>query len=219
MTANALRNKSSSGINAVSLVLGCVIWLSFITAASVFLIVYERSPGSASQSSATWPATTKVKRVSGNFTLVMFVHPKCPCTDATITELAVLMTRCRQLRPSLLFIKPSGLIPNWEKTETWYRAKNIPGVTVFADDDSEEAKRFRATTSGQTMLYDPSGKLIFRGGITVGRGHEGDNQGLDTIESLVTGKTRTTCADAPVFGCSLQDRSSPNSELFRLCRK
>ncbi len=216
---NGLSNKFCSGIGATALVLGCVAWLSFIAGANMLLIMYERSPGPATESSTNWPAETTLKRDSEQFTLVMFAHPKCPCTNATVTELAALVTLCPQLRPSVLFIKPSGVERDWEKSTTWFRAKNIQGVTVLADDCSQEAKRFRATTSGQTMLYDPSGKLIFKGGITAGRGHEGDNQGLDTIVSLVTGKNRTMCADTPVFGCSLQDIPSPNRELLSLCRK
>ena len=47
-----------------------------------------------------------------------------------------------------------------------------------------------AITSGQTLLYDTKGHLVFSGGITGGRGHEGDNTGRESIEKyLQTGKT------------------------------
>jgi hypothetical protein len=76
-------------------------------------------------------------------------------------------------------------------------------VTTVRDDDGVEAARFQALTSGATALYDPQGRLLFSGGITSARGHEGDSFGIRRISSLLrTGKADR--ADAPVFGCSLR---------------
>ncbi len=44
-----------------------------------------------------------------------------------------------------------------------------------------------SSTSGQVLLYDPSGRLAFSGGITAARGHVGDNAGSDAIVGLVMG--------------------------------
>ena len=44
-----------------------------------------------------------------------------------------------------------------------------------------------ATTSGHVLLYDAGGVLRFAGGITDGRGHEGDNAGLDAALALLRG--------------------------------
>jgi hypothetical protein len=52
------------------------------------------------------------------------------------------------------------------------------------------------------VLYDARGRLLFRGGLTSARGHEGDSAGLQRISSLLrTGQADRS--DAPVYGCSL----------------
>jgi hypothetical protein len=89
-------------------------------------------------------------------------------------------------------------------TDLFHRASAIPGVTVLIDERGVEAERFHAWTSGQTFLYDVHGALVFAGGITSSRGHEGENTGLDRIVSLVM----TGVSDRPtsaVYGCPLQD--------------
>lgn len=206
-------------LGSVSVLLGCMLWLGLAVAASMFLFSVERISGPGTQGPVSWPEGSKLRRTPGNFSLIMFVHPKCPCTNATMTELTVLMTHCPQLKSYVFFFRPDDSEKDWEKSTTWYRAKNIPGVTILADDGGLEAMRFHAKTSGQTMLFDASGKLIFAGGITDGRGHEGENQGLLAIESLIARPNSDGYKQTPVFGCSLHDCPSPNSELFSLCKK
>src|SRR5436190_6315 len=79
----------------------------------------------------------------------------------------------------------------------------IPGVTVRADVDGEAARRFGAATSGQALLYTADGRLLFSGGITESRGHEGDNAGRSAIAALVLGAEPTKLATSPVYGCPL----------------
>jgi len=101
----------------------------------------------------------------------------------------------------VLFVKPPGSAENWEKTDLWQSAANIPGVSVVVDDGAE-ALRFHAVTSGQTALYDVAGRLLFSGGITGSRGHAGDNAGRSAIVSLLnTGEAEQT--ETSVFGCDL----------------
>jgi len=80
-------------------------------------------------------------------------------------------------------------------------------VQVMRDDDGVEAARFGAATSGQVILYDRDGGLLFTGGITASRGHAGDNDGRNAIVSLL-GRGRETRHSSPVFGCSLLEPAS-----------
>jgi hypothetical protein len=75
---------------------------------------------------------------------------------------------------------------------------------ALLDRDAAESRRFRAETSGDALLYDEHGRLLFSGGITVARGHAGDNAGLGAIEALVRGDTNVR-RQTPVFGCALND--------------
>lgn len=113
------------------------------------------------------------------------------------------MTQARgRVTAYVLFVKPANFSEGWEKTDLWMSATAIPGVSVVEDDQGIEAGRFRAATSGQTMLYDKDGKLVFSGGITGARGHEGDNAGRTAIVSLLN-LDEASESETPVFGCPL----------------
>jgi hypothetical protein len=102
----------------------------------------------------------------------------------------------------VIFVQPHGAPPAWLDTTLWRTVAAIPGVTVAADPDGTDAKAFGATVSGQVNLYDSQGNFLFVGGITDGRGHEGDNAGVDAILSLLgDGKSQVTAT--PVYGCPL----------------
>ena len=70
------------------------------------------------------------------------------------------------------------------------------------DDICRKAKSFGAFTSGQALLYSKDGHLLFTGGITESRGHEGSNEGADAIETFVN-HGRLPTSETPVFGCAL----------------
>src|SRR5262245_25920794 len=133
----------------------------------------------------------------------MIAHPRCDCTRASLAELAELMARARR-RPKtyVVFIKPRGVTEDWEHTDLWKLASRVPDATVVRDDGGVEAARFGAETSGQTLLYDRSGTLVFEGGTTAARGHLGASEGFDAIAALIGGD-QPRQSTTPVYGCSL----------------
>ncbi|HEV7645779.1 MAG TPA: hypothetical protein VGO50_17705 [Pyrinomonadaceae bacterium] len=180
-----------------------VLWVSIVAAGISALGNYGNTPGRAAAAPNDWPAGSKIQRDAGGMTLVLIAHPRCPCTRATIGELSRLMAKAQgRLKAYVLFIRPEGSPVDWEKTDLWAAAAAIPGVTVLVDDKGEEADRFQAATSGQNLLYSPEGKLLFSGGITLSRGHEGDNAGRDTIISILNGK-QPAQNETPVYGCPI----------------
>ena len=185
-----------------------VLWLLLAGAGLWFVFDYENSPGIAANPLAQFPADSKIPRVAGRPTLVMLAHPHCPCTRASIGELDLLMAQSQGLvNGYVLFLKPPGFADDWEKTDLWRSAASIPGVTVIQDNDGSEAEFFNAATSGQTFLYDATGQLLFKGGITSARGHSGDNTGRDAIVSLLSeGEAEQT--ETAVYGCPLFNKDS-----------
>lgn len=170
---------------------------------------YENAPGPTTVPPSQWPLDSSIHPPTDRAALIILAHPHCPCSRASIGELARLMAQARdRVTAYVLLLKPAGSSDDWEKTDLWQNAASIPGVEVVVDDDGAEAQRFHATTSGQTVLYNAEGHLLFSGGITGSRGHEGDNAGRSAIVSLLnTGEAEA--AKTSVFGCSL---FSPNSE-------
>lgn len=147
--------------------------------------------------------------------LLIFAHPHCPCTVATLHELTRAMTSVSAARSDapparilVVFVVPPGAPPRWERTALWAEASRMAGVQLRTDTDGVLARRFDARTSGQVFLYNKQGGLVFEGGITSGRGHEGDNAGSDAIVDLLTraydsSATSPNTRHTPVFGCAL----------------
>ncbi|MCE9527326.1 MAG: hypothetical protein K8R36_14865 [Planctomycetales bacterium] len=187
-------------------------WGIGIGTGSLALWNYSGTPGKKLPGAAVWPADTKLHRQSGSQTLVLFAHPHCPCTRATLRELERLAAQASgTLDIRVAFVQPSGTSADWAHTDLWQAAAAIPGVTVVLDHHGLEAHRFGARTSGETFLYDSTGRLVFQGGITPARGHEGESAGKSAIACWVTGHSAE--ANSPVFGCPLRDSDpSPKAE-------
>ncbi len=150
-----------------------------------------------------WPAVTDISRDPALDTLIMFVHPKCPCSRASLEELNRLLARFSgKVATQVWFTKPPELGSDWTRTDLWRSAALIPGVTVHEDPAAVEARRFGAETSGYVVLYDKEGRLLFRGGITGSRGHAGDNAGENALLAYFT-ERKPTVSQTPVYGCSL----------------
>jgi hypothetical protein len=134
----------------------------------------------------------------------MTAHPHCPCTRASLEGLANVMNRLQgRVDAYVLFFKPKEFPAGWERTDLWRSAERIQKVRAIVDVDGLEAELFGAQTSGQTMLFDPRGRLVFAGGLTLGRGHPGFNVGQEQIISLVGGGHEVATAGR-VFGCALR---------------
>lgn len=179
-------------------------WVSSVGWGARMLFTYENTPGAPGASAGRWPAGSKIARPQGKFTLVMLAHPECPCTRASLAELEILMARLPGKLVALVeFRKPGADQREVQGMALWNRAAAIPGVSVGFDQDGAAVEEFGAEVSGQALLYDPEGLLVFSGGITAARGHEGDNAGVDAVIQRVNG------GQAPfrtaVFGCSLRD--------------
>jgi hypothetical protein len=196
-TAAARRRGDARALALIAL------WSCAMLVAEVWVWRYETAPGTSAHVPRVLPAEIGIRNVEGRATIVMLAHPHCPCTRASIGELAVLMTRLGDRATAHVFFDvPTGVRAGWEHTDLWNRAAELPGVYVHADPGGAVAARLGAMVSGHTVVYDAHDRLIFSGGITLARGHAGDNPGRRRIESLIERGT-TDRADSPVFGCVL----------------
>ncbi|MBX9722011.1 MAG: hypothetical protein K2X81_11490, partial [Candidatus Obscuribacterales bacterium] len=183
------------------------LWLSAIVLGLPMLMKYENTPGAAANPPVQWGSNSQIRLSPDRPTLVMLAHPHCPCTRASIAELAKLMTKHQsKLNAYVLFLSPNASGTDWQKTDLWRSAELIPGVTVLSDTNGIEAKQLNSTTSGQTLVYSPQGQLLFSGGITAARGQTGDNFGLNSLISTLDTQS-TKPRKAPVFGCPMVNPS------------
>jgi hypothetical protein len=68
------------------------------------------------------------------------------------------------------------------------------------------------------ILYGQQGQLLFYGGLTASRGHEGDSAGIAAIQAILDGR-QPYVAHADVFGCPLESPSSKNCVGSETCQK
>jgi hypothetical protein len=184
-----------------------VAWGVAIVIGMYGMVQYQMTPAVLGRDvSVRWPANVSIVRAAGRPTLVMSLHPECPCSRASVHELALVMARAAgRLDAHVLLVLPASAPADWQHSDLWQDAKSIPGVTLQIDRDGQDAAEFGASTSGQVMVFGPSGELQFSGGITDGRGHEGDNPGLEAVLSIVKGE-KPTISKTPVYGCSLENK-------------
>jgi hypothetical protein len=167
-------------------------WFVMVGVGARAIYAYSTSPGEQRPGPTSWPSESMLARPSNQFTVVMFVHPECPCTRASLTELVAIASKGR----AAIQIVFSGT------GESWELAGQVSGARRILDPLGREAERFGAKTSGHVVVYDPAGKQRYAGGITGSRGHEGDNVGRRTVEALIGGVGADELGH-PVFGCTL----------------
>jgi hypothetical protein len=194
----------------VPLLLG---WCLLVAVGLCAMAVYELTPGAGVNFHTHWPVGTTISRASDHPTLVMFVHPCCPCSLASLTELSSLAERCHdRLRVRIVFVRPAGLDRRAHCSQLWKKAEEVSHATIVIDSNGKEAARFGVFTSGESLLYAPDGRLLFCGGLTPARGHAGNNLGTEAVLSLIaTGQVERT--RTAVFGCSLQNSFGSSPEM------
>lgn len=181
-----------------------IAWIAAVGGSIGALSEYASRPGPGAQAPTSWPVASHLSRAPGRATLVMISHTRCACTRASLHELERLMARAgSRAEAFVVFVgphEPSAVL------DLRVTARAIPGVRVV--EDETEARLFGAATSGQVLLYAPGGELVFSGGITPSRGHEGDSNGGEILRSfVVSGHGPEANSSSPlasgVFGCAL----------------
>ena len=191
------------------IVVGLFAVLAVIIVAQALLWRHDNAPGPQGAAPPRWPAASRIACAPGRPTLVMFVHPRCPCTRAALAELRTAMSALEgRVAAHVLVARPEGVAAAWTRGDLWDSAASIPGVDVAEDPGEREASLFAAETSGQVVLYGADGALLFQGGITGGRGHVGDNDGRLGLVARVDAAAPQV-ARAPVFGCGLFAEGTP----------
>ncbi|MBT3212351.1 MAG: RedB protein [Planctomycetaceae bacterium] len=212
MFQNSLRNRRA----VLSQWAAIGVWLGIVCFGFWWLIDYELRGGHIGYVPDVWPNQASLRHSEHTFELVMFIHPRCPCTAASLEELSKLLPRLGAdgrsiqrdgVRVHVVVLKPELTDAAFTDTLLVARALDMPGVQLVFDHGGVEAERFGAQTSGHTVLYSPNGRLLFVGGITGTRGHAGDNESAELVVRAFYQKVNASqeAARARVFGCALAE--------------
>ena len=179
--------------------LGFFLWFLVLGAGFHWLWSFSTTAGKPAQPPESWPAQSSLPLGNRAFTMVLFLHSECSCSQATLEELSRLLVRTKdRMDVYAVLFRPGSQESAMER-----QLARLPVRVVF--DTGGVAQRFGVATSGQVLLYDDGGRLQFAGGITPGRGHQGDNAGLDSLRAILArrGPGNST---TPVYGCGLCGR-------------
>lgn len=194
-----------------------IIWLALSICTMTSFWAYEATPGTPPAVAECAPAESSILLASEHSTLVVFIHPKCVCTNATLLELRRIWNQFDStVQPKCIFAlrQPADRRSAWIETSIERMCRDFPEATVLYDYGGLEAKRHGITTSGTCILYASNGHRIFCGGITASRGHQGPAYGQDLLlERMKTFSSNSElhCSNqpglnhdvCPAFGCPL----------------
>jgi hypothetical protein len=157
------------------------------------------------------PVVGGMTTLSEQPTLYLFMHPRCPCTRATIAQLQRVLTASGLEKTKLPEVIVIATIPSsaaekdsdWLESATLRMASDLPNATVQYDSGGVKARSFGAQASGSVALYAADGGLLFAGGVTVSRGHEGDCLGAEQLLQQIKNPYEQVPMTAPALGCRL----------------
>jgi hypothetical protein len=194
-----------------------LIWLSG-TASGFFLLgAYHARPGQPGKPLVRWPEESPVRLDPDRPTLLIFLHPRCPCSRASVAEIAsIAASYPDRFAVHAILYQPEGPSEDWDRAEAAAAEEApIPGLRRWTDRGGRLGRRFGVETSGHVLLFDPDGGLLFEGGITPSRGHRGGNLGLEALVARIE-RRDVGAGSSPIFGCPILDPASASrAELIR----
>lgn len=187
------------------ILIAVVIWASGVLGGSFVMFSYASKPGEGAAAPTSWPMDSEIPRTPGEFTLLLFAHPNCPCTMASLEELMRALANTTSMPNCFVVFTIAPNMPSgWESSDLVSRARSFEQLSIMSDIDGVETRRFGAATSGHVLLYNRDGRLLYSGGITASRGHEGDSIGKQSVIEFLN-NMHPAQDFMPVYGCPLFD--------------
>lgn len=180
-------------------------WATLVVAGQVLLLEHATTAGDPGQPPGVLPRelaeALRWDRVQP--LLLLAAHPQCPCLPATLGELQRALGPTATTTLRVLVHTPSSPPTEWDTVADAELRRALPASAAIDDRDGAIATALGLRTSGHVLLFAADGRLRFTGGVTAGRGHQGDNLAGRTLAAMLadSGKPHATTA---VFGCPLQ---------------
>ncbi|QDV71246.1 hypothetical protein Poly24_49810 [Rosistilla carotiformis] len=204
------------------------VWCVAVTAYCFWMTAYGLGthPENLSRKVAVWPADATLPRDPDRPTLVLFLHPRCFCSEATVEQLQTILRSAKEAQvaiPNTLVVAcmPANAPSDWRDSRLNLQSRQLPDSIFINDVDGVECGRFGVNTSGTVMLFDAAGRRRFSGGITIARGQVGEShggrllrEGLAQIDASIVPAAGTLAerqrhVSPPVFGCKLLSPPDP----------
>ena len=133
-------------------------WMLAWPAVWMWTVRYEftTDPPAAAFSQRHWPQQTSLELDPSRPTLVLFLHPKCPCTRASLRELERILTGTglkpeQQPRVLVVASRPADAADDWHDTDILQKAIKLPYSRLILD---RRRPRDQPVRSGQQRHGD-----------------------------------------------------------------
>lgn len=176
------------------------VWIAVCLSILYLLAEYSSLKGVRGINPNKFPVEGNINFIEDKFNLLFFVHPKCPCTLASFNELKKITSRIsKPYVTKVIFSIPEGFSNDWAKESRLYKNASFLGEkNLVLDKDEFNSKLFNIKTSGHLLIYNSKRELIYSGGVTGSRAHEGDNLYSDNaLKAIETNSSQ----EGEVFGC------------------
>jgi len=186
-----------------------VVAVWFVALAALFgqLVAYSAEPGSKGRPPVQWDDALPLERDPEHWTVLIFAHPRCPCTRATLAEFARLHGVYHdRISATLVLYHPVDQPADWTDGALRRAAERIDGLRLVMDPGGKITERFGVQTSGHVLAYAPDGGLGYCGGLTTSRGHEGVSHGVVQLRKCFDKGSSQPLARYPVFGCPILEQ-------------
>src|SRR5437868_14665541 len=95
-------------------------WGLLVISGFIALLKYGNTAGGRGQTPSQWPPDTRLSQSNDKPTLLVFIHPQCSCSSATIGELERIMTDIAgKARVQAVFYRPKDKGKDWLESVTW----------------------------------------------------------------------------------------------------
>src|SRR6267142_2388289 len=137
--------------------LALLFWLALIASGQFWLLRYSFARGATASAPDSIPAFLNCSTTPSRPQLFLSLHPRCPCSRATVNELAKILTRVPNASEvTVLLYKPANEPDPWMNGTLRDECRRM-GCKIRADPGGLLASSLGSRTSGSVVLYDADG--------------------------------------------------------------
>jgi hypothetical protein len=194
----ALGKQTQKALRLLAVIALVAAWITAFAYGAHVMMAYDTTAGRAADRA---PLVASSKRKA--WTCIMIVHPDCPCTRSSLAALREIVARYDDtVEFRIVMVSDERKLDS-----TNYKAAlSIPKAALTWISSEKADELYDSHTSGQTFILNRSGKVVFTGGITPGRGTDKPSYALQLFESVLAGKPIREFS--PVYGCALETEES-----------
>ncbi len=181
-----------------------VIWITAMFGGAVVVARYGLGEGAKDRVLTCLPEDLRETSASDVQHLFVFLHPRCPCSRATVQEFLSIVDRIDDRCDCTAYLVcPGDTGREFAEGKILEALRTSKKINIVYDLGGDSAKRMGVRTSGHTFLFSASGNLLFEGGITGARGQIGENGGKHGLSDKLASPGKTLFR-WPVYGCPTQ---------------